>query len=313
MPFDAAIERNLVSALSTEEVSRDLIKAIQNESVAMTLFRRVTMSRNQTRMPVVAALPMSYFVNGDTGLKSTTDMSWENKYLNAEEIATIIPIPDAVLDDTDYDIWAEVRPAAIESAVRVLDNAILFGVNRPSSWASDIVTAATSASQTVARGTSTSGEGLVAGDISDAFSLVEGSGYAVNGAVANVTYKGFLRNARNADGDKLPEVSPTEVYGVPVRYPAAGLWPTGTSKPEMIVGDFSEGIVGIRQDFTWKLLDQAVIQDNTGKTIFNLPQQDMIALRMVFRVGFQVANTINYQEETAANRYPFAVITTPAS
>jgi hypothetical protein len=41
---------------------------------------------------------------------------------------------------------------------------------------------------------------------------------------------------------------------------------------------------------------------------YNLPQQDMIALRVVFRCAFQTANTLNYDNPTAGTRYPFSVI-----
>ena len=69
-------------------------------------------------------------------------------------------------------------------------------------------------------------------------------------------------------------------------------------------------MLGVRQDMTWKLLDQAVIQDNTGAVIYNLAQQDMVAMRVVMRVGWQVANAINYQNSNSTTRYPAATLTT---
>ena len=65
----------------------------------------------------------------------------------------------------------------------------------------------------------------------------------------------------------------------------------------------------MRQDITYKVLDQAVIQDAAGNTIYNLAQQDMVALRAVMRLGFALPNQINRMQQTAANRAPFAVLT----
>jgi hypothetical protein len=42
--------------------------------------------------------------------------------------------------------------------------------------------------------------------------------------------------------------------------------------------------------------------------VYNLAQQDMVALRAVMRIGWQVPNPINRVEETEANRYPFALL-----
>ena len=75
--------------------------------------------------------------------------------------------------------------------------------------------------------------------------------------------------------------------------------------------DPSEFVLGVRQDITYKILDQAVIQDNTGAIVYNLAQQDMVAMRVVFRVGWQVSNTLNYDQAVEANRYPAAVVRTP--
>ena len=74
-----------------------------------------------------------------------------------------------------------------------------------------------------------------------------------------------------------------------------GLWPAGTGNVEAFVGEFdTQFVIGIRKDITVKFLDQAVIQDNTGAIIYNLPQQDMVAMRFTMRVGWQVANQIRF-------------------
>ena len=52
-------------------------------------------------------------------------------------------------------------------------------------------------------------------------------------------------------------------------------------------------VVGVRQDLTYKLLDQAVITDDTGAIVYNLPQQDMLALRVVARFGFAIAKPVS--------------------
>jgi hypothetical protein len=82
----------------------------------------------------------------------------------------------------------------------------------------------------------------------------------------------------------------------------------GRAPSQAIAIDSTEFVVGVRQDVTWKLLDQAVIQDNTGAIIYNLAQQDMVALRLTMRVGWQVANTINYDQPVEASRYPAAIL-----
>ena len=311
MPYNNLISRTDAAALVPENVSNALLTGVTNQSASLQMFRRVTMSTNQTRMPVLAALPTAYFVNGDTGLKQTTEVNWDNKYLNVEELAAIVPIPEAVLDDLNYDVWGAIRPLLEEAVARALDAAVFFGTNKPASWPDAIVTAATAAAHTVTRGTATAAQGGIAGDISNAMALVEADGFDVNGIAGNRSYRGMLRNLRDTQGVLLSEVSPTSAYGINITYPMRGLWPTGAGAAELVVGDWMNAILGVRQDFTYKILDQAVITDNTGAIIYNLPQQDMVALRIVFRVAWQVANLLNYDNTNPATRYPWAIIKAP--
>ena len=76
----------------------------------------------------------------------------------------------------------------------------------------------------------------------------------------------------------------------------------------MILGEWDKLVWSLRQDITYDIFDQAVIQDATGAIVYNLAQQDMVALRAVMRIGWQVPNPINRLQETEANRYPFAAL-----
>lgn len=313
MAYDNIVSRTDAEALIPEDVQREVMQRVTEDSAALSLFRSRTLSRGQQRIPVKSVLPTAYFVNGDTGLKQTTEVNWDNVYLNVEEIATIVPVPEAVLDDADYDLWDEIEPDLREAVGRALDAAIFFGTNKPASWPTDIVSAAVAAGNVVARGTNAAAAGGISGDLSDLFGTIESDGFDVNGAIATRSMKGRLRNVRDANGVKLAEVTPEEVYGQAVRYPMRGLWPTGLSAAEVIAGDFTQGVIGVRKELEAKVLDQAVIQDNTGAIIYNLAQQDMIALRVVARFAFAVPNPANFDQPTEANRYPFGVLRSPAA
>jgi hypothetical protein len=74
-------------------------------------------------------------------------------------------------------------------------------------------------------------------------------------------------------------------------------------------GDWSQLVYSMRQDITYKVLDQAVIQDAAGNIVYNLAQQDMVALRAVIRLGFALPNPINRMNQIAATRCAFAALT----
>jgi HK97 family phage major capsid protein len=314
--YNNIISRSDAAALIPEEVAAGIIGHIAQQSAALQLFRHVPMGRAQQRMPVVSALPVAYFINpSDTGLKQTTEVDWANKYLNAEELAAIVPIPEAVLDDTAFDVWAQVSPLLEEAIGRTLDAAVFFGTGAPASWPQAIVPAAIAAANGAVTGTNDQAHGGVIGDLSDTFATVEADGYDVNGIVANRLLRAQLRNARATTGESLAQAptvgaggSVDEVYGVPIAYPLRGLWPTGAGAAEAIVGDFTEGILGVRQDLTYKILDQAVLTDAAGAIQFNLAQQDMVAMRVVARFGWQVKATLTYDQPVAGQRYPFGVL-----
>lgn len=310
--YDNVISRTDAAATIPEDVASSIIGALPEQSASLSLFARRTMARGQTRLPVLAALPIAYFVAGDTGLKQTSEASWDNVFLNAEELAVIVPIPDAVIADSAYDLWAELEPWLREAIGRALDAAIFFGTNKPASWPDAIIPAAIAAGNVYTRGTNNAAAGGLSEDLNQLLGLIEADGYDVNGFVTSRGFRRFLRGARNAQGDRLADLTANEIEGNPVRYTMAGMWPSTTNADaELVAGDFSQGIIGVRQDITIDRSNTAVIQDGSGAIVFNMFQQDMTAVRVVFRAGFAVPNPINRSNPTAGTRYPFGVLMGP--
>lgn len=313
MAYNNLTSRTDAAALIPEEVSRELIRRTTEESAVLSLFRRVPVARNQTRIPILSALPTAYWVNGDTGLKQTTEVNWANKYLNIEEIAVIFPVPDNVIADAEVNIWDEAVPYMREAAGRVLDSAVFFGTNAPASFPTNVYAALDAAGNDITEGTAATSGGFMA-DVDLALGALEADGFEADAVVAATTFKGKLRAARASDGQKL-DVGRVAgdlkmIDGIPVAYPMRGLWPTAGSSasPRAIFMQRDQFVVGIRSDISFKLFTEGVIQDDSGAIIYNLMQQDMSAMRMTFRVGWQVANVINYDQATEGNRYPAASI-----
>ncbi|HYJ33847.1 MAG TPA: phage major capsid protein [Candidatus Binatia bacterium] len=307
MAFTNLTSRSDAAALIPEEVSKEMLGKATEQSAVLQMFRRVPVGRAQVRFPVLSALPVAYWVTGDTGLKQTTEVNWTNKYLNIEEIATIMPVPDNVLADVDANIWDEAMPLLTEAMARTLDSAVFFGTNAPASFPTNINAAVTAAGNDTTEGSAATAGGYF-GDVDQVYGAVEADGFDVKGWVAATSAKSKLRTARDSQGRKLDtgRVSGAvdTLDGMPIAYPMRGLWPTASGSPRLFGGDWDQFVVGVRQDITMKVLDQAVIQDNTGAIVYNLPQQDMTAIRLTFRVGWQVSNTINNDQPVEADRYP---------
>lgn len=305
------IDRTGADSLIPEERAREIIQGTITQSAVLSRGRRLpNMSSRTYKMPVLDMLPMAYFVNGDTGQKKTTKMQWDKKFITAEEIAVIVPIPEAVLDDSDYDIWAEVRPRIEEAFGKVIDSAVLFDVNKPDSWRNGLVSSATSAGSIVTLGSTDDLYDKVMGE-DGVIAKVEESGYFVTGHMADISMRSKLRGLKDTTGQPIfkSDMQSATSYvldGSPMNFPNNGSF--DKSKALMISGDFSQLVYSIRQDITFKLFTEGVVQNTDGTIAYNLMQQDMVALRAVMRLGWEIPNPINSLKEDKATRFPFAVL-----
>ena len=142
----ALINRTDLAGLIPEPVSREIFQGVAENSAVLRLGRKLpNMTAKTQSINVLDMLPLAYWVDGDAGFKQTASMAWDKKKLYAEELAVIIPIPEAVLDDSNYDIWGEVKPRIVEAMGRRIDEAVLFGNGAPSTWRDSIVDTAVNA------------------------------------------------------------------------------------------------------------------------------------------------------------------------
>lgn len=305
------IDRSGAESLIPTQEANEIIQGTITQSAVLSRGRKLAnMTSRQYKMPVLDMLPIAYFVNGDTGQKKTTKQAWDKKFITSEEIAVIVPIPEAVLDDAEYDIWAEVKPRVTEAFGKVIDGAILFDVDKPSTWRDGVVTTATKAQSVVTLGASDNlydkimaEEGVIA--------KVEDSGYFVNGHMADISMRAKLRGLKDADGNPIfkSDMQGTTSYsldGSPMNFPNNGAF--DKSKALMISGDFSQLVYSIRQDITFKLFTEGVVQNTDGTIAYNLMQNDMVALRAVMRLGWEIPNPINALKTDKTKRCPFSIL-----
>lgn len=315
------IPRTGAEALMPEEYQKEIVQSLAEGSAVMSLGSRAPdMSRAQRRIPCLSVLPTAYFSNpGPSNAvegaqwKRLSRMMWEDKSLDAEELNVIVAIPEAVLDDANYDIWGEAKPKLIEAFGLAFDQAVFYGTNAPAVWPTDIVTACAAAGNSVVETNNIYNDVL---GLDGTIAKVEEDGFMVNGHVAAMNVRSKLRALKDTANNPIFKALAKEGVQGSTDYRLDGercIFPrNGAIVPSsslIITGDWSQLMYAIRKDLTWKILTEAVIQDTTTKEIlYNLAQQNMVALRACMRVAWQVPNPINRLNDDDTTRYPFATL-----
>ena len=311
--FNDLITRSDVP-IPTEEVGQ-LLKVMPEESVLLKRARRQPMSTKTVKQTIMTTFPDAYWVDGDTGLKQTTKQSFSQPTMTAEELAVIAVVPDAVIDDSSLPIWETLRPYIAEAIGKKVDQAAIYGIDKPASWPLALVPGAIAAG-VIAPGNLAAtpadqrkDAGQLVADLG--LKMARDAGANLSGLIAQAGTGWELDRIRDADRRPIYDGVAGALRGVPFDELKNGAWSsvgTGDTAIPLIGVDWSQVYVGIRQDITVKMLDQAVISDAAGKVIFNLAQQDAKALRIVFRVGYQAVMPVNHQQLDAAKRFPAGVI-----
>lgn len=298
--------------LVPEPLAEDIIQQLPTQSAVLRMARNVPMGTRTQRMPVLDVLPVAYFVSGDSGLKQTTSMVWKNVTLVVEELAAIVPIPDNYLADINIPLWDEVRPRMTEALGRAIDAACLFGVNKPSTWSAAIIPQAIAAGNTI-----TNTDNDIPASVAALAEKVSLDGYTnLNGWIIRPGFKWRLLRVRSSAGEPIyvPDLQQGRggsLYGYPLEEVSNGAWDPTVA--DLCCGDWTMAMIGTRQDISFKMFDQGIISDADGKVIWNSMQQDGVAMRVVMRLAWAVANPVTALNSDADTRYPFGVLAAGAA
>lgn len=307
------------AALMSDQESDELFQAAITQSVTMGTFRTQRMSKKKKKVPVLSVLPNAGFVGTGAGnrRKPTTRMAWEQKYLEAEPIAAICPIDEDLLDDADFDIWGEVKPRLAEAVAAVVDGAILFGTSLPATWGPSLEDGARTAGNVY----SAAAAGDLYDDLNGTQALVEADGFIPNQWWANLTKASALRGLRDSTGQPLfiesmqsGGVMNRALFGNPIAFSNMGIWVDAAAGPpaagaHFITGDRQAGIIGMRTDLKMKVLTEATLTEGDGvdrRVVIALAEEDMVALRVVIRLAWQIADPVTRMG--GAGAFPFAIL-----
>lgn len=297
----ADITRAEVASLIGEEYGPTLIKAATQGSVVLSAFPTVNMGTKTRNMPVLATLPTADWVGDvdNTAVKPTSQATWANKTLVAEEVAVVVPIHENTLDDATEDILAELADLGGQAIGKRLDQAVLHGTGKPASWTSlDLVAAAVAAGQTIAVVDGPANASDIYGASLQVASLVADAGFDPTTILAKRSLSYKLANIRSTTGE--PVLTSDGIRGFDTVWSRNGAWePTEATA---IIVDPSTVRIGVRQDVTVKLLTEATI---TG--LGNLAELDMVALRFKARFAYVLGNPAT--PETGVASYGVGAVT----
>jgi len=315
-------------ALIPQDQSREIIKEAAQQSGVLSTFKKTPILGQQKRFPVMASRPMAYFLDptsvpaNDTALIPTTSMEWKNVVMNVTEIATIAPMPRRFLNDAaanGVNVTAEMRPYLAEALATKLDGAVFFGISKPDVWPLSMYHGALAAGnkKVIEAGPS---EGGLHSDILKTMRVLRGDGFRASAGIGDPLFEYDVLDARDVNGQ--PIWKPTDataalgtgngnLLGRNVMFGLDGVFPAaapGTETPQLMLYDATKFMVGMPEDIYMTIHTEGIIEDEAGNRVYNLMQMDMIAVRLIMRVGIAVANPTTLANPDENTRYPAAVL-----
>lgn len=304
----AYTSRTDATVLMKTDQANEIIKQVATKSKVLSAMKRLrNMSAKDKKLVVLDALPVAYFVDGDTGRKQTSKMAWKGVTITAEEIAVILPFPENVLADSAFNIENEALPAIYEAFAAKIDAAILEGTGKPTSWPDGLIPQCIAKNKIVTVSENYSDQELYKAilGLDGLYHTVEKEGFPVNGLVGGIGTRAIIRGLTDAIGRPM-SIGGNDIGGLKVNYVDNGTWTDDDNI--LLAGDFTKAVYSIRQDITVKRCTEGVIQDENGDIIYNLMQNDMIALRFVMRLGWALPNPVTILNGVEATRLPFALL-----
>jgi HK97 family phage major capsid protein len=288
----AGIDVNRTSAgiVLTPEQSGEIWSQVDYTSAVAQLSTRIALPGSGQSIEVITGEPEAQWVT-ETAEKPISRPTFGSKLMQPYTAAVIVPFSNQFKRDKAA-LYNEVVRKLPQALAKKLDSTVLGGTAPGSNF--DTLTGAPS----IGLGTDTY-DGLVAADQS--ISAADG---VLNGWALSPQARGLLLGSKDTTGRPLFINSPVtdgsvpSLFGQPV-YTSRGVYKAGTPNRLGYAGDWTGATLGVTEDITLSISDQATIND--GGTQLNLWQRNMFAVRVEFEVGFRVRDINRFVQLTDAD------------
>lgn len=244
---------------------------------------------NSRKIPALGT-SVSVFWTGETAKKTSTQPKFSIVEQTLKKLAAIVPMSEEILEDSAINLTQLVATLFAEAVAKEEDLQFFAGTGSP--WTGILNNGSVNVvNQEYAGGISK----LTADDL---LSMIdETPAGALGGAkfYFNRTVLSVIRKLKDSNKQYIyqnpGQGQPATIWNYP--YELVEAMPTAKTveigDPYIIFGNLKQGcIFGDKQQLRVKLLEEATITDTDGETEINLAEQDMVALRIVERVGYVV-------------------------
>lgn len=247
---------------------------------------------NERRIPALAT-SVSVSWTDEAGSKRSTAPTFSIVTQTLKKLAAIVPMTEEIIEDSTINLTALVAELFAEAVAKEEDIQFFNGDGSP--WTGIL----NNGNVNVVNTESTDPADVTPEDL---LALVDATpSGALDGAKFYMHRSVFskiraLREGASADGAYLvqqPTASePASLWGYPIvtsdAFPLVS--ETGEDQPFVLFGNLKKAaIFGDKQQLRVKMLDQATIRNVADDANINLAQQDMVAVRIVERVGYVLA------------------------
>jgi HK97 family phage major capsid protein len=272
------------------EIMTEVLRIAQTFGLARSSMRYLPFSGpgNTRYIPALGSSVNVYWTN-EGAKKTSTQPTFAMVTQTLKKLAAIVPFTEEILEDSAINLTALIAELFAEAVAKEEDIQFFAGVGTP--WTGVLNNGQVNVVYQAVAGAAN----LIADDLLAMIDATPSGALANAKFYMNRTVLSVIRKLKDLDGNYIYQNPgaglPSTIWNYPVvtsdAFPTAG---SVTTTPYVLFGNLQLGcIFGDKQQLRTQLLDQATITDTDGQTSINLAEQDMVALRIVERVGYVVA------------------------
>jgi HK97 family phage major capsid protein len=273
------------------ELRNEVLRVMENYGLARRDMMYLPFSGpgNSRTIPALGT-SVSVFWTDEGGKKKSTQPKFSVVTQTLKKLAAIVPFTEEILEDSAINLTALVGQLFAEAVAKEEDIQFFAGTGSP--WTGLLNNG--SVNQV------TEGAGEADDNLADELLRMQDAtpSGAQNGAkyYFHRTWLSRVRKLKDENGQYIYQAPaaglPGTIWDKP--YETSDAFPSTSDveagDPFIMYGNLKmAAILGDKQQLRVKLLDQATITDSDDSTVLNLAEQDMVALRVVERVGYVLA------------------------